>query len=28
VQGSNRYTDTGEALMANPDVRRTFLGGR
>lgn len=27
VQGSNRYTDTGEALMANPDVRRTFLGG-
>jgi len=28
VQGSNRYTDTGGALMANPDVRRTFLGGR
>ena len=28
VQGGNRYTDTGEALMANPDVRRTFLGGR
>ena len=28
VQGSNRYTDTGKALMANPDVRRTFLGGR
>ena len=28
VQGSNRYTDTGEALMANTDVRRTFLGGR
>ena len=28
VQGSNRYTDTGEALMANPDVRRTFLWGR
>ena len=27
VQGSNRYTDTGAALMANPDVRRTFLGG-
>ena len=27
VQGSNRYTDTGEALMANPEVRRTFLGG-
>ena len=28
VQGSNRYTDTGPALMANPDVRRTFLGGQ
>ncbi len=27
VQGRNAYTDTGEALMANPDVRRTFLGG-
>lgn len=27
VQGSNRYTDTGESLMANPEVRRTFLGG-
>lgn len=27
VQGANRYTDTGEALMANPEVRRTFLGG-
>ena len=27
VQGANRYTDTGAALMANPDVRRTFLGG-
>jgi len=27
VQGSNRYTDTGAALMANPEVRRTFLGG-
>ncbi len=27
VQGSNRYTDTGEALLANPDVRRSFLGG-
>ncbi len=27
VQGRNRYTDTGEALMANPDVRRSFLGG-
>ncbi|MBK4214649.1 ABC transporter ATP-binding protein [Paracoccus caeni] len=27
VQGTNRYTDTGEALMADPEVRRTFLGG-
>lgn len=27
VQGSNKFTDTGAALMANPDVRRTFLGG-
>lgn len=27
VQGTNRYTDTGEALLADPDVRRTFLGG-
>lgn len=27
VHGSNRYTDTGAALMANPEVRRTFLGG-
>ena len=27
VQGQNRYTDTGEALLANPEVRRTFLGG-
>lgn len=27
VQGANRYTDTGEALMNNPDVRRAFLGG-
>ena len=27
VQGANRYTETGEALMANPEVRRTFLGG-
>ena len=28
VQGSNRFTDTGEALMANPEVRRPFLGGK
>lgn len=27
VQGQNRYTDTGEALLRNPDVRRSFLGG-
>jgi branched-chain amino acid transport system ATP-binding protein len=27
VQGTNRYTDTGAALLADPDVRRTFLGG-
>ena len=27
VQGSNRFTDTGEALLANPEVRRSFLGG-
>ncbi|MBJ3775978.1 ABC transporter ATP-binding protein [Acuticoccus mangrovi] len=25
--GTNAYTDTGEALLANPEVRRTFLGG-
>ncbi|WP_212523196.1 ABC transporter ATP-binding protein [Actibacterium sp. MT2.3-13A] len=27
VQGRNAYTDTGKALLADPDVRRTFLGG-
>jgi branched-chain amino acid transport system ATP-binding protein len=27
VQGRNRFTDTGKALMADPDVRRSFLGG-
>lgn len=27
VQGENRYTDTGEALLNNPDVRKAFLGG-
>jgi len=27
VQGENRYTDSGAALLANPDVRRVFLGG-
>ena len=27
VQGANRFTDTGEALLANEEVRRSFLGG-
>jgi len=27
VQGANAYTDTGKALLADPEVRRTFLGG-
>ena len=27
VQGRNAYTDTGAALLADPEVRRTFLGG-
>lgn len=27
VQGKNRYTDSGKALLSNPDVRRSFLGG-
>ena len=27
VQGRNAYTDTGVALMADPEVRRAFLGG-
>ncbi|MCZ8334885.1 MAG: ABC transporter ATP-binding protein [Rhodobacteraceae bacterium] len=27
VQGANRYTDTGKALLADPEVRRSFLGG-
>jgi branched-chain amino acid transport system ATP-binding protein len=27
VQGRNRYTDTGSALLANPNVRKAFLGG-
>ncbi|MEM1079493.1 MAG: ABC transporter ATP-binding protein [Pseudomonadota bacterium] len=27
VQGRNRYTDTGQALLADPDVRKSFLGG-
>ena len=27
VQGRNRYTDKGSLLMANPEVRKSFLGG-
>ena len=27
VQGRNAYTDTGAALLNDPQVRRTFLGG-
>jgi len=27
VQGCNRFTDTGQALLADPEVRRSFLGG-
>jgi branched-chain amino acid transport system ATP-binding protein len=27
VQGANRYTDSGRALLSDPEVRRTFLGG-
>ena len=27
VQGTNRFTDTGAALLADPEVRRSFLGG-
>ena len=27
VQGENRYTDSGKALLENTDVRKTFLGG-
>ena len=27
VQGRNRYSDTGEALLADPEVRKSFLGG-
>ena len=27
VIGENRYTDTGQALLADPEVRRSFLGG-
>ena len=27
VTGRNRFTDTGAALLDNPEVRRSFLGG-
>ena len=27
VQGKNAYTDSGAALLADPEVRRAFLGG-
>ena len=27
VQGENRFTDSGAALLANTDVRQAFLGG-
>jgi len=27
VQGENRFYDTGKALLANPEVRQSFLGG-
>ena len=27
VGGRNRFTNTGEALLADPEVRRSFLGG-
>ena len=27
VQGENKYTDTGQKLLANKEVRKAFLGG-
>ena len=27
VQGRNRFTDTGQALLKDPEVRQSFLGG-
>ena len=27
VQGANRFTDTGQVLLADPEVRKSFLGG-
>ena len=28
AMGQNRYEDTGQALLAHPDIRAMFLGGR
>ena len=27
VTGENRFTDTGKVLLANAEVRKSFLGG-
>ena len=27
VTGENKFTDSGNALLSNPEVRRSFLGG-
>ena len=27
VQGANRFTGSGADLLADPDVRKSFLGG-
>lgn len=27
VQGRNKYSDTGKALLADPEIRKSFLGG-
>ena len=27
VMGTNKHTDSGQALLANPEVRKSFLGG-
>jgi branched-chain amino acid transport system ATP-binding protein len=27
VQGATRYTGTGKELLADPEVRKSFLGG-
>ena len=27
AQGENRYTDDGDALLSDPEVRQQFLGG-